>query len=966
MVLPPLLVMRILLLLAYGLLVASIAVAQRSVQTTVVAPWPSTRSSLLCEALVWKPSLLPSLLLSDELPTDDDPLLHWALALRASSPQCELYRGLAKQRGIRNVPALVVGDGVVLVDDELWEIPDWSVLGVAARSVSEPLILDGEVVHGSNGPIVIVYVELGTQECARIVRILQQQSSVRFVLRPVSALNYEEDPSVATPTTLGGYGVRLDIRNVEYKVFDDRKGNQTTVQEDRAPEGFVAGVNVSLWKVQNMEALQEEQSQTLPPVWQRRQLPLQAATAIMTSPDPLVTLQDIAQNLPSLARTLVYTKVPEELLSREFSRLAPGRLYVNGWPLALDGPTFNAFELLNVLKDEEAKLQRLVSFVGPEASKAVQRAWIQGSSFFQGKDPTTEETVYRIDVGRGGKDAILYLNDIEKDPQYAQWPRSMQQMLYSMQFGMPPMVRRNVFTILAVVDPFGEKNPGFDLASSLLQSSYPVRSGFLLVDAKDLEECASGSCSSTPVLERKLPKAQLKDIPATAKAVHRLVRWFQDEFSQYAGALSAYVDYLIAGIEDADQGMSLFELLRIHGNLLDGMDLMNPEEAQEEAIDVLGTVDDAYEKSLQFAVEKRLRTGMSFLNGVPLPVSQKDADESLSKTFQKEQQLVFGKVMNGEITDSKPRSIYGMLLRGENVFNQTHPLLSGPVDDNDKYVLVDHEMTEESIVATSPNTPPEEGAMILVEGVFSIDTEEGRALASKFVTAMDSLLPKASANIAYRLVPSVQDTELDQHPLCVLLSRASRLDKHTLLSALSLSSGDAYKDVSSMASQLGISANDFSESGAIPPCIPSLRSGNAITANGRLLPLGASFSEEDIELLISLETAAASAVQRYVCQDSASCTHDVVGRAAAFLALEIDAPKKNRLDPVGSDAIDDPLRFVFNSEGDSIQVRAAGQSSFVDFEATISQLRREERCNGSARSDFGCCPTRIASVESYA
>ena len=109
-------------------------------------------------------------------------------------------------------------------------------------------------------------------------------------------------------------------------------------------------------------------------------------------------------------------------------------------------------------------------FLPNKALQAVQTAWAMGSDFVD-KGSSEEDgnammppksqgkPVYRIDVGRGWKKAIVYLNDLERDPEYSQWPRSLQQMFMSMQFGMAPSIRRNLFTFFGILDPVSPSPP---------------------------------------------------------------------------------------------------------------------------------------------------------------------------------------------------------------------------------------------------------------------------------------------------------------------------------------------------------------------------------------------------------------------------------------------------------------------------------------------------------------------------
>lgn len=251
-------------------------------------------------------------------------------------------------------------------------------------------------------------------------------------------------------------------------------------------------------------------------------MPLQAAAAIVASSDPLITLQQISQDLPSLASTLVHHPVPESVREAadflQGQKLRPGMIFFNGRAYALDLPSFNVFEFFALLREEQMLLERMKETFGPllpsqAALNDLHRAWMSGHAFLRDNeeddgenDPdaedkmeTSDERPIRIDVARGWQKAVIYVNDVEKDSQYSSWPRSMQHMLMSLQMGGPPTVRRNMFTLLAVLDPMGDSlgNSAFNLAMQLMQSRYPARLGILIFDQGDLEKCVSFLSSST-------------------------------------------------------------------------------------------------------------------------------------------------------------------------------------------------------------------------------------------------------------------------------------------------------------------------------------------------------------------------------------------------------------------------------------------------------------------------------------
>ena len=268
-------------------------------------------------------------------------------------------------------------------------------------------LLPGEVPRGTSdsGSVAVLYANMTTRSFVDWYKALVN-AEIPFVVRHLGHVWYEEVGG--TPTVLQGYGVRLDIRNVEYRVFDDRDEapsetasmiNVTSLSAISSE--FLAGVNVSALGLSHEDALslqaklykehdaQQLHAQIVPPTWQRRQLSLQAATAVASShTDVLLTLQDVSQNLPSVASTLVHVQVPEEVaaIAQEMegllSRSNGAALFVNGQKVPIGRPSFNVFEFLDMLQKAQEDLTylqtRLSSYLDMAALQKVQWAWSMG------------------------------------------------------------------------------------------------------------------------------------------------------------------------------------------------------------------------------------------------------------------------------------------------------------------------------------------------------------------------------------------------------------------------------------------------------------------------------------------------------------------------------------------------------------------------------------------------------------
>jgi len=705
-------------------------IVNRELEASVVAhEWPTTIDNVICEAWAYHHSdwdFMDSLVAKLEQQGDidesfaatqlvvgataksnDKALLQYALSLRAYSPQCELHRGLARQALLMHEKQLAALDAFVVSGSAL--LTDVNDIATCVEDGTETELLPGEISRKGTDTtsVVILYANMTTKSFVEWYNALVN-AGIPFVVRHLGHVWYEEEGG--TPTVLQGYGVRLDIRNVEYRVFDDRDEQPAETEAmvnvtslSSLSTQFLAGVNVSALGLDTEKALslqaelykthdaQQLHAQIIPPSWQRRKLSLQAAQAVASSSsDVLMTLQDVSQNLPSVASTLVHVEIPEELselaeqMQGLLSRTNGAALFVNGRRVPIDRPSFNVFEFLNTIKSEQAELEsmqvRLSPYLSLPALRQVQKAWSMGADALndsQGDEESDDANVFRIDVGRGYKNAVLYVNDIEKDEQYANWPRSVQNMMFAMQYGAPPTVRRNIFTVLAVVDPLFDEgaNHGISLASQLMQGQFPARLGVLIVNQDDLNKCAKWMRKAKPAEDEPCPinhmfapgstpdMELMEALDASTQAAYRIVAHVIQNYGMMA---SSYMQYWMQTIdqykEKRGDNLTLHDLIMIHAQLMSGMHVMSMDEAIDEAKEVLKAQENifaegdfpSYGKALRFALNKGLKPGMSFINGRPLPSGQDEkSGRQVGEVFMEEQHHIMKLIMDGVITDSR-------------------------------------------------------------------------------------------------------------------------------------------------------------------------------------------------------------------------------------------------------------------------------------------------------------------------
>ncbi len=942
--------------------------------------------------------------------TLDENLLPLALALRARSPHCEMHRSLARNAAIsfglydlgaiNMLPAAFsvvsrVGqggdDGGTLAVLDSHVILDASLLrnaidalklehgGVESKAHDSSLLmpLPDEALRptnqGEDDIIAILYGQFGTTEFASLYQSLKE-SQVEFVVRHMGHVPYEEEvnvlkgaPSRAMPTAIQGYGVRLDIRNVEYKAFDDGVidvSKTGDAEPDWSEAGhhpahparreYLAGVNLSslLGRFHNVDGplpsdlqmlqtalIQSHPTQLrsesiVPPAWQRRPLSLQAAIVIASSPDPLETLKGVSENLPSVAHSLSNVRVPETLeelaekaavLATKVGAVSPGwgdaafGLFVNNRIVDVERPSFNVFELLGVLRVEDWRLRELETKIRPilkdglsmwrgnevgkasvewKALKSVRKLFDMGAEQleqmgkigFGGKgsaenaqedNPSAGEK-FRVDVGRGGRNAVLYLNDIEKDSQYRSWPVSMQEMLYRSQFGGAPTVRRNLFTMLIVLDPSsGADIPALNVVGQLMNSQFPLRLGVLLVNGEDLSKGSASPLEEWNGGERSFH----------ARDTLLILKHITKEFGGVAAisCLMHMTDYVTEF-----KAMSVIEYVRIHVAFLEEMrvfqDLGRRNQVQSEMIALLErgrsgvsnkSDEVTYESALQFAVERLLQPGMTFLNGLPFPDgSNMDSFGSgVNDILQYEQRHIMDLVMNGVITDTHPKSIYASVLSGDKLFKQFHPLLN---ESAGKYVASMSGTNLHSLILPTNTVTDYDNvdALFIIEGVFDLNTPAGIDYSVSFLELMNS--PPTTwhdskrISLSFRILPSVAPTLPVSQLISNILCDASQFDPDDIVAAIKVLQGapssETVADVINFVQDnihKSVIENmvKFASGESTCPATPTLfEESNFYTANGRIyIPLGSSpISLSDIKMLCSIDMDRTHAITKTI------------------------------------------------------------------------------------------------------
>lgn len=146
-------------------------------------------------------------------------------------------------------------------------------------------------------------------------------------------------------------------------------------------------------------------------------------------------------------------------------------LFINGQHFSVD--TMDMFTLFEQLR-EEVKLVEGLHKIGVPS---------QYVSSLLSLDLTPPSRQYAVDIRDS---AVLFVNDIEKDPQYKRWSPNIQDLLRPSYPGALRSIRRNMYNLILVVDPIhNEARSIIKLAESFVVHNAPLRVGLVMAVNSD-------------------------------------------------------------------------------------------------------------------------------------------------------------------------------------------------------------------------------------------------------------------------------------------------------------------------------------------------------------------------------------------------------------------------------------------------------------------------------------------------
>ncbi|KAK9777651.1 putative UDP-glucose:glycoprotein glucosyltransferase [Seiridium cardinale] len=239
---------------------------------------------------------------------------------------------------------------------------------------------------------------------------------------------------------VNGYGVELQLKRTDYIVIDDREAGSKT----DAPESAAAEVNLDTEEdVADLKPLSSSELSALG---------VKAASYIMQSENPFNSLLKLTQDFPKYSASIAAHNESEDFLREHYfnrGQMVPqgmNVLWMNG--VQMIERQIDPYTLVDLLRRERTLIKG-VTDLGLTGKQAVsllgnREVTIAKSNDDVGRFDWRDE----IEDGR----VIIWLNNIEKDKRYADYPTSLMSLMQRTYPGQIPPVRKDLFNLIVPVD----------------------------------------------------------------------------------------------------------------------------------------------------------------------------------------------------------------------------------------------------------------------------------------------------------------------------------------------------------------------------------------------------------------------------------------------------------------------------------------------------------------------------------
>ncbi|KAI4717538.1 UDP-glucose,glycoprotein glucosyltransferase [Aureobasidium sp. EXF-10727] len=269
------------------------------------------------------------------------------------------------------------------------------------------------------------------------------------------------------PLAVSGYGIALDLKRTDYIVIDDRKADDSDDTDNNASSAELTDEDVTDLKPLSSKELMR--------------LDMRASSFVMESADPFETLLKLTQDFPKHSAAMSTHEVSEQfrkehLANREvFLPSGYNVIWVNG--LQILARDFDAYAMLEHLRRERSLIHS-ASELGLTGREAVQL--LSHSSISEAASTQEPQRYDWRDELEGGK-VIIWMNDVEHDKRYAEWPSQVRALLQRTYPGQLPPVRKEIHNLILPIDFANYKDVEMVVESlqSFVKRKVPIRFGLV-------------------------------------------------------------------------------------------------------------------------------------------------------------------------------------------------------------------------------------------------------------------------------------------------------------------------------------------------------------------------------------------------------------------------------------------------------------------------------------------------------
>eukprot|EP00049_Salpingoeca_infusionum_P015662 m.306561 g.306561 ORF g.306561 m.306561 type:complete len:1519 (-) comp15924_c0_seq3:278-4834(-) len=435
-----------------------------------------------------------SLALAKELlPEDAQGRFQMLLDARAKSPMIELHRQVLAN----DVMATTATCDTFLVtgSEILCDVSDIATQIDALKTAPRLEEVDHTFGSPASAPHFVLYADIAAEQFRSVFNVLKQLSlstSLSFSLR----YNVNAAANTASAMQIGGFGVELAVKKTDYIVMDDSQiddgGEEASLSnpdEDEVENDVIGGISFTTLKAlypnqtEDLEAFRAHmisKASTIATLkaWEVQDISMQASQYIANSENPLNAFVQLTQDFPSAVQHVVNVKVDKTFGSEV------RKLHRKAEAIGVSAGS-NIMAINNVLVEtDRMDLFRVIDLVNREAGSLalLSQLGLTAADIAQMFDVLAESSLpsgRQIDVRGSG---VFYLNDLEKDQRYSSWQSSLMSILRQSMPGQPHRLRKNLFTVTAVLDlSVAASYSVLSAFCDIIADKFPIRMGVILV-----------------------------------------------------------------------------------------------------------------------------------------------------------------------------------------------------------------------------------------------------------------------------------------------------------------------------------------------------------------------------------------------------------------------------------------------------------------------------------------------------